>query len=286
MGRSHLKHHLRTVLFALLCPLLFVASQSCGSSYSQSNFKLVGHTIRTLSSSSSDECMSECAAQPNCNSINFEETSKKCELNKANHLSNPEGLTPSFGSAHVWQYINYRMRSPAFCSDKLCGGRKLCLLKNDGENYECSECEDALGMEDGRIPDSAITASKNDSSSFNGKFGRLRSRNWLIENGGYYFYIDLGKTMIVTKIATQGCDWGSKRGYVKKYRLGYSTDNTTWVEYTNNGTDVLVANTDESTVVTNSLQPNVKARFLRMSSAYSVEGDFIRVELYGCPNKI
>jgi hypothetical protein len=94
-------------------------------------------------------------------------------------------------------------------------------------------------MEDGRIPESAISASSENITIVPAKYGRLRSRNWTSSDTfGDYLQVDLGKVMIVTKLATQGCDWLSPVSYVEKYSVEYSIDNTTWVDYKHNGTKV------------------------------------------------
>jgi hypothetical protein len=130
-------NYMKPALFFLLFPWIRVLSQACSSSYSQSNFKISGHTITTLTSSTSDSCILACSSQLHCHSINFYESQQKCELNSANHLSNPESLVHSHGS----QYSNYFLRPPATCSSMLCSGTKTCRLKNDGQSYQCTDCQ-------------------------------------------------------------------------------------------------------------------------------------------------
>ena len=90
-------------------------------------------------------------------------------------------------------------------------------------------CADALGMESGDIPDSALKSS----SDYNQYFGAERSRLDEKKTGSYYggwaskhadvgqwLQIDLGKTSKVTRIATRGRE--DANWWVTKYRLTYS----------------------------------------------------------------
>lgn len=71
--------------------------------------------------------------------------------------------------------------------------------------------EKALGMEDGTIPDSAITSNNRYTASYEPYYGRLKRS---LGNGAWcsshsttpmpYLQIDFGSTVTVTAVATQG----------------------------------------------------------------------------------
>ena len=100
-------------------------------------------------------------------------------------------------------------------------------------------------MENNDIPDSAITASSTygtsqhepwqarlnnvvtSSSMGSWSAGSLNERQWL--------QIDLGKEMVVTKIATQGRPGTDYDQWVKSYKVLFSSDGTNWEEVKENG---------------------------------------------------
>ena len=104
----------------------------------------------------------------------------------------------------------------------------------------------SLGMEDGRIKDSALSASSiflNGIEAHAAKFGRLN----LVPPSGYagawcvktkdtnqWIQIDLGRPTTVTKVATQGrqdcCDQ-----WVISYAVSYSLISPYWVYHMNRG---------------------------------------------------
>ena len=117
----------------LVFPWIRVYAADQCKAYSQPNFKLQGHVIDSLLRSDSLQCDDECASHAKCHSINFYQSKRICELNDANHLSNPESLTYSHGS----QYLNYFKRPVAKCSNKLCSQRLGCEMAEDGRDYKC-----------------------------------------------------------------------------------------------------------------------------------------------------
>ena len=92
-----------------------------------------------------------------------------------------------------------------------------------------------LGMESGKILDSAITASSAYSSSYVPHHGRLNLNHGA---GGWapasakkdtsWIQVDLGDTMSVTGVATQGrCNCKSSY-WVRSYTVSYSADGRDW----------------------------------------------------------
>ena len=97
-------------------------------------------------------------------------------------------------------------------------------------------CMEALGMEDGRIPDSAISASSFVSEGVHPRLVRLNSLSaWVAAHNDSkpWLQVDLGKDAMIKKIATQG-----KRGayqWVKTYTLSSRANGETdWLMYKEN----------------------------------------------------
>lgn len=82
---------------ALFCPPRI--QQTVHNGYS-----LTGHVITTYSFLGQREvCVEACAAHNDCNSVNFYQRKKECELNRVSHLSHPENMTAAIDS----EYIDY-----------------------------------------------------------------------------------------------------------------------------------------------------------------------------------
>ena len=95
---------------------------------------------------------------------------------------------------------------------------------------------EALGMEDGRIPDSAISASSFVNEGTHPRLVRLNSPSgWVADHHDPkpWLQVDLGKDAVIKKIATQG-----KRGvyhWVKTYTLSSrANEETDWSTYKEN----------------------------------------------------
>jgi hypothetical protein len=100
-------------------------------------------------------------------------------------------------------------------------------------------------MEGKSIPDSAVTASTVYSGTHHRYLpseGRLRNTRdtSVFERSGCwapssssncYLQVDLGRVMLVTKVATQGNEWTPANEYVSTYAVAYSLDNTNWQDY-------------------------------------------------------
>jgi len=109
-------------------------AQTCSSSrYTQSHFQLQGHVSKTVNVATKALCIAQCKLHQHCHSMNFYQRKRVCELNNANHLSNPESLVPSADG----EYINYHERPPAKCSNKLCSEPLECVIDRDGKDMCC-----------------------------------------------------------------------------------------------------------------------------------------------------
>ncbi|CAH3197417.1 unnamed protein product, partial [Porites evermanni] len=148
-------------------------------------------------------------------------------------------------------------------------------------------CTTPLGMENGAIHDSRITAS----SSLDNKHTALQARLHLTADsrtgGGWsalkddfyqWLQIELGGYTTVTSVATQGGN--GRNEWVTQYRLKYSRF---MVSLFHCLLQVFTGNDDSDTVVYNALSPPVTTMFLRVLPIAWNSRISMRIELYGCP---
>lgn len=152
---------------------------------------------------------------------------------------------------------------------------------------DCKVCiQEALGLEDGRIPDSAFTASSIENGYTPAHLVRLNSvKAWSasIHDNEPWVQVDLGRDAVIKKIATQGKNGAGQ--FTKTYVLSSRAEGEIdWVIYKENNVEkVFQGNDDPNTVVFNVLSQHIKARFVRLwpktwASFYRT----MRAELYGC----
>ncbi|EDO30171.1 predicted protein, partial [Nematostella vectensis] len=153
-----------------------------------------------------------------------------------------------------------------------------------------------LGIEDGSIPDSSITASSRFGPSYSPYYGRLNNQAvsekqfgaWAakINQKGEYLQVDLGRVTLVTHVATQGRDDFPQ--WVTKYTVNYSLTGEQWQSYEDeNGViklfiQVFPGNSDQTTVVKNEFFPFIKARYVRILVQGWYDHITMRAEFYGC----
>ena len=108
--------------------------------------------------------------------------------------------------------------------------------------YNClfaGDCIDLdLGMENGTILDSKITASTKQSASTPAKNGRLNytsGSSWCAgtSDTNSYLQIDLQTLHIICAVSTQGNSQADQ--WVKTYTLELSKDGSTWTDYKEDG---------------------------------------------------
>ncbi|XP_041649238.1 epithelial discoidin domain-containing receptor 1 isoform X3 [Cheilinus undulatus] len=171
----------------------------------------------------------------------------------------------------------------------------LVSLSEDHEwHFNPAQCRYALGMEDGTIPDSAITASSAWSDSTEAKHGRLSTGEgdgaWcpagaVFPTGSEYLQVDLGKLHFLALVGTQGrhAD-GHGQEFARNYRLRYSRDGVKWITWKDRwGQEVVSGNENTYDVVLKDLGPPIVARMVRFYPlADRVMSVCLRVELYGC----
>ncbi|XP_031566466.1 uncharacterized protein LOC116301531 [Actinia tenebrosa] len=140
------KERSKLLRMEILVPVILLSlwkhgqAQSCqATAYSQFNHKIQGHVIKTHSAvKSSLQCTEKCELHADCYSINYCFSQGVCELNNANHLTNPESLVYSAGC----HYLNYILRAVPICSNKLCSYPLVCKVDNNEQGHKCVPCED------------------------------------------------------------------------------------------------------------------------------------------------
>ncbi|XP_070768552.1 epithelial discoidin domain-containing receptor 1 isoform X3 [Enoplosus armatus] len=161
-------------------------------------------------------------------------------------------------------------------------------------HFNPAQCRYALGMEDGTIPDSDITASSAWSDSTEAKHGRLSTGEgdgaWcpagaVYPSGSEYLQVDLHKLHFLALVGTQGrhAD-GHGQEFARSYRLRYSRDGGKWITWKDRwGQEVVSGNENTYDVVLKDLGPPIVARMVRFYPlADRVMSVCLRVELYGC----
>ena len=157
----------------------------------------------------------------------------------------------------------------------------------------CDDCSIPLGMENGRIQDSFVTA-MDSHEEFPAFAARLNGKSaWCSDNPEslqepLYLQIELKKLSAVSAIATQGfypeAELMSLRmGRVSKYQLMYSMDGVSWEIYKNKDNEtILPGNKMRDGTKLNVLTPEITAKFIRIFPASYFSFVCMRVELYGC----
>uniref|UniRef100_A0A4W6C6H6 receptor protein-tyrosine kinase n=1 Tax=Lates calcarifer TaxID=8187 RepID=A0A4W6C6H6_LATCA len=171
--------------------------------------------------------------------------------------------------------------------------RPVCILEF-ALHFFLPFCRYALGMEDGTIPDSDITASSAWSDSTEAKHGRLSTGEgdgaWcpagaVFPSGSEYLQIDLRKLHFLALVGTQGrhAD-GHGQEFARSYRLRYSRDGVKWITWKDRwGQEVVSGNENTYDIVLKDLGPPIVARMVRFYPlADRVMSVCLRVELYGC----
>ncbi|XP_073259033.1 uncharacterized protein [Porites lutea] len=164
------------------------------------------------------------------------------------------------------------------------------------EIYGCPGCTTPLGMENGAIHDSRITAS----SSLDNKHTAMQARLHLTADsktgGGWsalkddfyqWLQIELGGYTTVTRVTTQGGN--GRNEWVTHYRLKYSRAGNIFMYYKlreNSSAMVFEGNKDSNSVSTNRLSQPIRARYIRFIPIEWHNHISMRVEIYGCPGCI
>ncbi|XP_068676289.1 uncharacterized protein [Montipora foliosa] len=141
-----------------------------------------------------------------------------------------------------------------------------------------------LGIEKGSITNARITASTQHGSQYRSYYARLNSNSgsWVPTSANAYQWlqVDLGKKTSVTEIKTQGRY--NYNQWVTSYRVSYSNDGSNFQTYQENNKDkIFQANRDRHTVVSNVLNPAIRARYIRILPYSWYSHIALRLELLG-----
>uniref|UniRef100_A0A7N6FIE1 receptor protein-tyrosine kinase n=1 Tax=Anabas testudineus TaxID=64144 RepID=A0A7N6FIE1_ANATE len=154
-----------------------------------------------------------------------------------------------------------------------------------------AHCRYALGMEDNRIKDEAITASSQWYETTGPQYGRFNSEEgdgaWcpkgqLEPSDTQYLQVDLGRLTFLTVVGTQGrYARNSGNEYARAYRLNYSRDGVLWKSWRNRlGNAVIEGNKNAYQSVINDIHPPIITRYIRLIFREKLgEGQFGEVHL-------
>lgn len=162
---------------------------------------------------------------------------------------------------------------------------------------DLSNCQVALGMQNGEIPDVSLTASSSIEPIRRGPTkARIRlekgdgawcPKQQISSNAYEYLEIDLGLLKVITLVETQG-RFGNGQGteYTDQYRLEYQRElDGTWFRFKNRrGQEIFPGNSNTYMTEMREVQPAIialKIRFVPVSTHPRTV--CLRVELYGCP---
>ncbi|GFS11689.1 contactin-associated protein like 5-4 [Elysia marginata] len=158
------------------------------------------------------------------------------------------------------------------------------------EVHEYGDCKGSyqkpVGVQDGRIPNNAMTASSSNSKRppWQARVGRSASA-WSpsIQNAVQWLQIDLGDYMTVTAVYTQGRQGSDE--YVREYFIEYSDDALTWRRYTNQlGIPLMFeGNKNDSALQIRTLTYPIVAKYIRFNPQRWNMVISMRVEIVGCP---
>ncbi|XP_044165741.1 uncharacterized protein LOC114963329 isoform X1 [Acropora millepora] len=164
------------------------------------------------------------------------------------------------------------------------------------EVFGCKqECQSALGVESGAIPDSQMSASSQWDGNHAAKQGRLffksttKASSWSAKtnNANQWLQVHLRVYTRVTRVASQGRH--AVLQWVTKYKLQYSIDGNTFhyfIEAGQSADKEFAGNSDGDTVVYHALTPPINARYIRFQPIQWFNHISMRVEVYGCIQEV
>ncbi|KXJ24041.1 neuropilin-1a [Exaiptasia diaphana] len=140
-----------------------------------------------------------------------------------------------------------------------------------------------LGLHDGWIPDTAISASSQRDGYHGAQLGRLNSAGgWAAkhDDGNQWIQVDLGAPTTLTEVLTQGRQDADQ--WVKQFTIGFSDDGVKFRVYKSRGFGVIFrGNKDRNTVVKNTINPPIQARFIQIYPCSWHNHIAMRIELKG-----
>ena len=112
-------------------------------------------------------------------------------------------------------------------------------MKVNQKDFSSLACSRPLGIQDGRIPSSNISASSYLDRNFLPSYAKLFNKDrggWcaLKQDKNQFIQVDLGSVFTISGISTQG--YQSYRDWVTSYKIVYKDENDVWKDYTIFGT--------------------------------------------------
>ncbi|XP_078685481.1 uncharacterized protein LOC144918500 [Branchiostoma floridae x Branchiostoma belcheri] len=151
-----------------------------------------------------------------------------------------------------------------------------------------TDCRSALGVESGVTTDDQFSASSSSGSLWQPWEARLNSnRAWIPRSysTNEWLQVDMLERTSITGIQTQGHLYFQigRSYYVTSYKLMYSDDGSNWNIFQENGSDkVFQGNRDANGVKTNTIDPPIVTRFIRLMPVTWQMAIAFRLELLGC----
>ncbi|XP_078378069.1 uncharacterized protein LOC144661244 [Oculina patagonica] len=158
------------------------------------------------------------------------------------------------------------------------------------ELFGCQNgCNSALGLRQGVIEDSALSASSSLNQAHLASQGRLNgSTGWCAADGDKEpsFVVDLGRTLKIRSIAIQGAKDGI--GYIKSFTVRTKDGaGSPWRPFKQNDkAKVFLANADSSSVVKITFTSGVRGRYFKIVPVTWNVRPCLRLELYGCKTNV
>ncbi|XP_070531728.1 uncharacterized protein [Ptychodera flava] len=217
----------------------------------------------------SDEmCASLCLSERNfvCQSFVYNFVSRSCTLRQKNHIS-----------------LAVKLESDPNCDLYI----RLGTLADNLPHFEAL-CTSPLGIENGAIPDSSMTASSILDTLHLPKFGRLHfpGASWKPANLDRwpFLQIDFVQRVTVTGIVVQGDGEELTGNWVTKYRVGYIVNGAIFTYGAGDQpVKTFYGNYDQFERVVNYLTRPLMADALIISPMAWIGGVSLRVEVLGCP---
>ncbi|KAG7499177.1 macrophage mannose receptor 1-like [Solea senegalensis] len=179
---------------------------------------------------------------------------------------------------------------------KMCDNRPFCFAYANVEEdpcpavskyleivYSCEQtvCLHGLGVEDGLVTDSQLSASSS-LGVFTPDQARLKGNSCWMPSGNptsSWIQVNLGPIRKVTGIAIQGCPQNDY--WITKFKIQHSMDGTTWTDYTADG-EFFPGSVDRDTPDTQLLGTPVSAKYVRILPLEFSGQAGLRFDILGC----
>eukprot|EP00105_Crassostrea_gigas_P006901 XP_011420973.1 PREDICTED: discoidin, CUB and LCCL domain-containing protein 2 [Crassostrea gigas] len=135
-----------------------------------------------------------------------------------------------------------------------------------------------------RVTDDKLTASSIYGSSYTANKARLSSNGWSPDasKSNPWIQVDFGEPISIMAVVTMGLADTALVEFVKKYMVKYSNTASTWSPVLHGTTNEFIANSDQTTAVTNVLPSPVVARYLRLYPTACNAYCSLRFDVIGC----